>query len=126
MQPLLAQKTIRVLQQALDLLEKTCDSRTIDHSMVGRESHWHQVTDNWLTIDWNELFARRCYRQNRGLRRGDDRHKNTPLPHTPVRNPGRAPPPNKQGQVVFPPFPPHSLFLPRPLTSTPPHCIPAY
>src|SRR5258708_17369831 len=83
MQPLLAQKTIRVLQQALNLLEKTCDSRTIDHSMVGRESHWHHVTDNWLTIDWNELFARRCYRQNRGLRRVCDRQKNNHLPQSP-------------------------------------------
>src|SRR5260370_5142517 len=101
MQPLLAQKTIRVLQQALDLLEKTCDSRTIDHSMVGRESHWHQVTDNWLTIDWNELFARRCYRQNRGLRRGDDPQKSNYLHPSHGCNPESAARQNKHRQVVF-------------------------
>src|SRR5260370_8955786 len=111
MQPLLAQKTIRVLQQALDLLEKTCDSRTIDHSMVGRESHWHHVTDNWLTIDWNELFARRCYRQNRGLRRVAVPNKASHVPHAPVRNPDKAPPHINRIARGVPPVPPRHSCL---------------
>src|SRR5579883_3638818 len=81
-----AEQIERVLQQALDFLQETGNRRAIKDAMIRRHRHRHQVTNHRLTIYGHEALARRCYRQDSGLWRIDDRDEVRDIHHAQVRD----------------------------------------
>src|SRR5436309_871675 len=71
--PALPHQAVGALEEPLDLLQELGDRGAVDDAVVGRERDPHPLRDAHLPLDGHRLGLDRADRQDRRLRRVDDR-----------------------------------------------------
>ena len=71
------QHKIRILNQCFHLSSKTCNSRTIQHSMIGRNTKVNRLSRYEITFLLSILRVSVCFtnRNDSGLRTQNSRHE---------------------------------------------------